>query len=325
MAYKQSRIHAHKLIRDAKRAYLLSTASHSQNFWKTISHCTGLGRKRHIDPPWPRSTPTICKITSNAVTNSFVSAVNTITSMFSTRQQNDVVSPILTSAYAEFKFAYVTHDEVKKAIGALSSRGTNTLDKMLLQLLKLSLLEIVASPAYIFNMSINLGVFPFSWKIGQIVPVYKKGNRTNHTNYSPIALLPLLYKAMEHVVHQQIKAFFSEQHIYAARNGFRGKKSFCSALLELSNALSAAKNSGLCTAIAALDYSRAFDTINHKILLYKLTAINFGAGALSWFASYLSERRQYVCFNGTQSDFLSNSYGVPHEKCFGINFVSHLH
>ena len=66
MAYKQSRDHANKLIRDAERAYLLSAASYNQNFWRTISHCTSLGRKRHIDPPWPWSTSTICKITSNA-------------------------------------------------------------------------------------------------------------------------------------------------------------------------------------------------------------------------------------------------------------------
>ena len=121
MAYKQSRNHANKLIRDAKWAYLLSIASCSQNFWKTILHCTGLGRKRHIDPPWPRSTPTICKISSNAVKNSFMSAVNTITSAFSTRQQNDMMSSTSTSAYAEFKFAYITHNDVKKVIGALSS------------------------------------------------------------------------------------------------------------------------------------------------------------------------------------------------------------
>ena len=165
-----------------------------------------------------------------------------ITSMFSTRQRNDVISLTSTSVYAEFKFAYVTHD-VKKAISMLLSPATNMLDKMSLQLSKLSLPEIVAPLANIFNMSINTGVFSSLWKIGQMVPVYRKENRMDYTNYRSIALLPILSKAMEHVVHQYIKTFLSEQHIlHAVQHGFHGKKSCYSALLELSNTLSAAKN-----------------------------------------------------------------------------------
>ena len=108
---------------------------------------------------------------------------------------------------------------------------------------------------------------------------------------------------MEHIVHQQLKAYLDEQQVLSsAPHGFRSKRSCCSALLTISNNLSAAKNDGRFSAIAALDYTRAFDTINHEILLPKLAAINFDYSSLSWFSSYLSGRQQYISYNSAQSD-----------------------
>lgn len=89
-------------------------------------------------------------------------------------------------------------------------------------------------------------------------------------------------------------------------------------MLTLSNNLSAIKNDGLFSAIAALDYSRAFDTISHQILLRKLSNIGLDANALAWFTSYLSGRVQYVCHNGVQSDLLPTAqYGVPQGSVMG--------
>jgi retron-type reverse transcriptase len=130
-------------------------------------------------------------------------------------------------------------------------------------------------------------------------------------------LLPLISKIMEQVVHKQLKAYVDRHNVLnTAQHGFRSKRSCGSALLEISNKLSRAKNDGLFSVVAALDYTRAFDTINHKLLLQKL-AVFCDVNALAWFSSYLTGRRHFVNFNGAQSELLSTSLGVPQGSKMG--------
>ena len=123
---------------------------------------------------------------------------------------------------------------------------------------------------------------------------------------------------MEHIVYQQLKSYWEQQHIlHPTQHGFHSKKSCCSALLDLSCHLVANKNNGQYQLIAALNYTRAYDTINHSILLHKMAAVGFDANALSWFTSHLIKRVQYVHFNGVQSDQLPVSCGVPEGNVMG--------
>ena len=123
---------------------------------------------------------------------------------------------------------------------------------------------------------------------------------------------------MEYLVHQQLKNYLDENKLlHAAQHGFRSKHSCCSALLDISTTLPTAKNKGLYTAMAALDYSKAFDTINHSILLRKMKIINFDANALSWFDSYLTGRQQFVNYCGTESGTVPTPHGVPQGSIMG--------
>ena len=137
-----------------------------------------------------------------------------------------------------------------------------------------------AQIARIINMSITTASFPLSWKVDQVVPVFKKENRADCNN-RPITLLPLLSKTKEHVVHQQLKSYLQQQHIlHPVQHGFRSKRSCCSAFLDLSCHLATKKNNRQYQSITALDYIRAFDTINHSILLHKMATVGFDANAL---------------------------------------------
>ena len=119
---------------------------------------------------------------------------------------------------------HATSDDVSKATNALSSSAISSIDKMSLKLLRLSL-PVIASPlSHIFNMSIDTDSFSTSWKIGQIIPVFKKGNRSDYRNYRPITLLPLLSKALEHIVHGRLKAYLDNSNIiHPSQHGFRAK------------------------------------------------------------------------------------------------------
>ena len=83
LVYRQARNYTTASICSAKQTFLVATASNSYKFWKMISYCTGLGRRRHVEPPWPSSSPAICKFTADAVNYFFISAVDKIVSAFS--------------------------------------------------------------------------------------------------------------------------------------------------------------------------------------------------------------------------------------------------
>ena len=125
---------------------------------------------------------------------------------------------------------------------------------------------------------------------------HPQGNQSDLANYQPITLLLLLSKTIEYLVHQQLKNYLDgNKLLHAAQHGLRSKHSCCMALLDISTTLSTAKNKGLYTAMAALDYSKVFDTINHSILLRKMKIINFDANALSWFDLTIAELSWAQC------------------------------
>ena len=183
---------------------------------------------------------------------------------------------------------------------------------MSLKLLRFSLSAISLPLSLIFKMSINSCTFPTAWKMGQIIPIHKKGNRSDLANYRPITLLPLLSKTMEYLVHQQLKNYLDGNKLLHA-----AQHSCCTALLDISTTLSTAKNKGQYTVMVALDYSKAFDTINHSILLRKMKIINFDANALSWFDSYLTGRQQFVNYCETESGTVPTPHGVPQGSIMG--------
>ena len=113
IAYKQARNSATYHIRIAKQKFLMEIASDSRNFWKTISRSTGLGRKRHTEPPWPRSSPSTCRTTANAVNNCFVTTVAKIASTFSSVTAFDEQCMNSTAC---FTLQPITIDDVMRAV-----------------------------------------------------------------------------------------------------------------------------------------------------------------------------------------------------------------
>ena len=252
------------------------------------------------------------------INNFFGSSVNRITSTFTSSLLNATIDSDTRPTMSTFNFAPITECCVKEAIHSLKSPATNSLDKMSLRLLKLSSSVITAPLASLFNMSIATSTFPSSWKMAQVMPVYKKGSRQDIANYRPISLLPILSKVMEHAINTQLCDYLEACNLFHAnQHGFRRRKSCCSALLALCSRLFTAKNNGQFTAMASLDFSRAFDTIDHNILLMKLAKFSMSSSVVAWFKSYLADRQQYVLYNGTLSDMLPVTHGVPEGSILG--------
>ncbi len=133
-----------------------------------------------------------------------------------------------------------------------------------------------------------------------------------------LCLLPNVSKILEKVVHSRLYSFIEKHDIlYDNQYGFRPKRSTIDAITKLvSDVITATDNRKYCLSVY-LDLSKAFDTINHKILLKKLQYYGVRGKALDWFESYLHQRKQYVSYKGEKSSVMEVSYGVPQGSVLG--------
>ena len=149
--------------------------------------------------------------------------------------------------------------------------------------------------AYIFNQSISTGIVPNALKIFKVTPVYKKGVMTDPNNYRPIATLSPFSKTLERIIYDQLSSFLEKHNILNKDQfGFRKGHSTEQAILEITDNMKTFIDDGLITCAVFIDFSKAFDTVNHKILLAKLSKYGIRGHSLECFNSYLTNRRQFV-------------------------------
>ena len=169
----------------------------------------------------------------------------------------------------------------------------------------------------IFNISISTGNLPSCWKIANVVPVYKKGNRCDLKNYRPIALTSIVVKMLESFVSDRIRDHFMTNGLmYTDQHAFSPGKSCASALSEAvcewNKILDHRTSPTPRIDLVSVDYSRAFYSISHDVLLEKLhRTYGFKGPLLNWISSLISNRHERVFFRGKMSDFVPVLSGVP--------------
>ena len=166
----------------------------------------------------------------------------------------------------------------------------------------------------------TLGSFPDACKIAKVKPLFKKGSKTDPSNYRPISLLPLLSKVFERVVLNQTEEFLSlNKVLYDYQSGFRKNDSKDTCRSFLNDRLKGLKGfgDGLVTGMILIDLQKAFDTINHDILLKKLSIIGFSDHSVKWFQSYLSNRKLTVNLENFFSEVSNISCSVPQGSILG--------
>ena len=165
---------------------------------------------------------------------------------------------------------------------------------------------------------LNTGIFPDSLKIAKVIPLFKKGDDKILSNYRPISLLSSVSKVFEKVIYNQIYCHFDTHNLfYISQYGFRKGFSTELASLELIDRIMIDVDKGKLPYCVFLDLSKAFDTIDHDILLAKLKHYGINGMASQVIKSYLSNRKQYVDFSGTTSGNLSVETGVPQGSILG--------
>ena len=211
----------------------------------------------------------------------------------------------------------VTTEEMKKIVGSLK-KGAPGYDEITVDTLRLSL-DILNEPlCYLCNRSLIEGVFPNGIKLANVLPLFKSGDPMLFNNYRPVSLLCVLSKVFKKVMYSRLLSFIENHNLlFQYQFGFHQMHSSYMALMIMMDKITAAMDRGDLVVGIFLDFSKAFDTVNHEILIDKLYHYGIRGIALDWFKSYLCNRRQFITYNSVSSNTKVISCGVPQGSILG--------
>ena len=170
----------------------------------------------------------------------------------------------------------------------------------------------------IFKNSIQRGLHPSNWKIGEVIPVFKKGSKSDCVNYRPLTMLNLNSKILESIVcHSLDKHLEMHSLVHSNQWGFKRGISPESLLAYLTETWKKAIDTDHKVGVLFTNFKKAFDTVDHNILQHKLSAAGISGCFHEWIVSYLSNRCQFATVNGVRSGLRPVNIGVPHGSLLG--------
>ena len=216
-----------------------------------------------------------------------------------------------------FIIAHISNEEILDIINALEDKSTGP-SSIPFKLLSLIPDLIIIPLAYIINRSFSTGIFPNLMKIVKVIPIHKGGSTQDVNNYRPISLLSIFDKIIEKIMHKYLYTFLENHDIlFQNQFGFRKNNSTVYALAQITETIKESIDKGKYGCGIFIDLRKAFDTVNHGILLKKLEHYGIKENTLDWFQSYLSDRKQFVDIDGKPSELLSTTCGVPQGSVLG--------
>ena len=320
------------MVDDAKKHFFKNKIeehkSDTKKLWATLKT---LGTK---DKPKTKNE-NIGLMVNGSVTFDKASVAENFNSFF-TNIANDLVQklPASTGEYGEnqvniyyeakgigkeqFCFSQVTNATVAKILIGLDAAKATGLDAIPAIFLRDGADVIAPYVTHIINLSISQAKVPHDFKKARVTALHKKGRRDEVSNYRPVSILSILSKIFERVIHEQISNYVNQFDIlYDLQSGFRQAHSTESCLLYLTDLIKREVDNGKYCGMVMLDLQKAFDTVNHQILLYKLKAMGFKREALALIQSYLSDRSQMVETGGVLSEPKNITCGVPQGSIIG--------
>lgn len=220
-----------------------------------------------------------------------------------------------------FSIPNISQSFVRKYLSNLDISKATGLDCIGPRLLKMSQNIICSSITVIINKSLNQGIFPTEWKNAKVNPIYKSGPKDEVNNYRPISVLPTLSKIIEKWIHIKFMIYLDNYKLlHQKQSGFRAGHSTESALILMLDSWLKALNEGKFVGAVMVDFRKAFDLVDHDILLRKLKLYKCDDNSYSWFQSYLSGRTQQVTVLNSVSGPENVNCGVPQGSILGPLF-----
>lgn len=218
----------------------------------------------------------------------------------------------------EFCFYPVSSYEIRKIVNSFPSNKAPGIDKVSFRVIKDALPVILSTLTEIVNCSLLTSVYPSAWKISEVTPLLKEGDFEKPNDNRPVSLLPVASKICERVALNQLTEYLSrKKRLTVHQSGNRKRHSTETLNIFLTDTILDAMDKKELTAVVLLDLSKAFDSINHLLLLNKLRSMGVSNETIAWFKSYLSERKQSVRIGHKLSDTRSVKHGVPQGSILG--------
>lgn len=322
-----------RIIRSAKKMHhdniLLNASNKSKTMWNIIKANSNSKQSNNTNISSltiNSSTITNSEIIADSFINSFTNAPESLLkNLHHSVNSSTTITPNENSIFLK----PVCAAEIIEIIDSLKNSNSTGPDDITTLLVKESKALIADVYAYIINNSFQYGIFPDLLKLSKIIPVHKKGDKDQIDNYRPIALISIFAKVIEKAMLDRLLNFLNKYKLLSNnQHGFTKNKSTISALVAFIHVIY--KNLDKTNEVLAsfIDLSKAFDCVNHEILLRKLSLLGIRGSCYHWFESYLFGRRQYVLCNGRESEVMSSKCGVPQGSILGpalfIIFINDL-
>ena len=330
--YKKLRNLVVKMIREAKTVYyrilIEVKKKDSKTIWKYLNELVPNGKYRRNKPTLLTSDGkdyTDQKEIANLFNNFFVNiSKNTIQDShnspnlyINTNLINDFVNSRCKNG-TKFSIPPMSSDLVCKLLKKLDQAKSKGPDSLGAKILKISAEGISQTITKIINMSIESGTFPNKWKEAKVIPIHKSGALNEKENYRPISILNIISKIYERHLHDTLYSYLSSQNLlHSEQSGFRRFHSCETALLKLVDTWTKAMDEGELNGVLFLDLRKAFDSIDHYILIEKLKCYNIQPGAIKLYQSYLSNRTQFTVLFSEESNKQVVKSGVPQGSILG--------
>ena len=328
--YNAARNSAHSLILKKKKQFvqdaLQDNIGKPKELWKTLQ---GLGLKTTT-----RTPQNIClenqgkisfdpKANANIFKNHFSNLAGNLVKQLP-KAKNKFGMKSVESYYEKYKlckkfsFVPVNQDYIEDILLDIDTSKATGIDNISGRFLKDGASKLALPIMQLLNLSISLSTVPDKSKISKLKPLFKKGSNTDPKNYRPISLLPLVSKIFEKAIHDQTQQFLKENEIlYKYQSGFRKNHSTNTCLSYLNNKILKGFDKDVVTGMILIDLQKAFDTIDHNILLEKMKFMGFADDTIAWFRSYLTNRLFLVNIEDSLSDPSELLCGVPQGSILG--------
>jgi len=316
-----------RILTAAEKAYYLGVfdarAHNSKAIWKNINSLINYKQEKSSDAMHivRNGTKIDCPSEVAEAFNNYFCEVSERLSSSSAYSNNinlNFNNYLKTPSASSFYCTSITELELFEVVKKLKPSKTCIGNCISSSVLKDSFTFISKPLLYICNLSFETGIFPDQLKVSKIIPIFKKGRKTEMSNYRPISITNPIAKIIERLLHVRMINYLDRFNlIYDYQFGFRKNYSTSIAVLDVVNMVQNELFKGNYVLGIFMDLQKAFDTVNISILLSKLEYYGFRGCCLDWFRSYLKDRPQYTVVNDSVSALRTSTCGIPQGTVLG--------
>ena len=310
-SFRKARNARNKVLRRQKGDYIRNLAADRKEnvntFWKTFSYMSS--KSKTVTGDSPHSVHDFAEFFAQVPKQAISNLVHTDLEPTSFLSNRDVLP---------FHLVEVEEDEINNEIGNLDVRKATGVDRISAKVIKMCRSFLLTPITALINKSFVEGIVPHQWKLANVTPIPKSNDVMAIKNFRPISVLPILSKLLERVVCSQLTNHLKSYDLLSPyQSAFRQNHSTQDVLISITDCWRACIDQKKFIGAVFLDMAKAFDCVDHGILLKKLPLYGIQGNGLKWFKDYLTDRKQRVCVGIEVSRWCDIDIGVPQGSVLG--------